>query len=311
MAIEARIELKAVLDPMLHFTKQHVAVLRLHGGSRGSRSLARFRCVALHECGDERCGGGQKLDRVLTEIARVCAVDLQHAPGRSCGQHRDVDQRHNMVLPQQVREDEILLLIEVPDVDRFGGLERASGRRPQIGRQRCGADDTFLPSETGSDEQVCFPAAIPQHLDMSDLHGPRDLHHGLIEKTVQIRGFARSPAEVDQDPHVPADFLQFRRLFTDRGIVHPGSTLAARNGARGHGLQPKETISRNASLIHSHVGQQTFIIRSDGWRQWMVGARLHDSCPQSSMHSTASNAFATSARATRAGGLFITITGTS
>jgi hypothetical protein len=49
---------------MLHFTKKHVAVLCLHGGSRDSRSLARFRGVALHECGDERGGGGQKLDRV-------------------------------------------------------------------------------------------------------------------------------------------------------------------------------------------------------------------------------------------------------
>jgi hypothetical protein len=36
---------------------------------------------------------------------------------------------------------------------------------------------------------------------MTDLHGPRDLHHSLIEKTVQIGSFARSPAEVDQDPH--------------------------------------------------------------------------------------------------------------
>ena len=207
---------------MLHFTKQHVAVLRLHGGSRNSRCLAGFRGVALYECGDECGGGRQKLDRVLTEIAWPCAVDLQHSPRRPCGQHRDIDQRNNMVLPQQVRNDEILLLIEVPDVDWFGGLERASGRRPQIGRQGRGADDTLLPSETGSDEQVRFPASIPQHLDMSDLHGPRDLHHRLIEKTVQIGGFARSPAEVDQDPHVPADFLQFRRLCLGRAIVHPG-----------------------------------------------------------------------------------------
>jgi len=28
-----------------------------------------------------------------------------------------------MVLPQQVRNDEILLLIDVPDVDRIGSLE--------------------------------------------------------------------------------------------------------------------------------------------------------------------------------------------
>ena len=52
-------QLKAVLDPMLHFTQQHVPVLRLHGGSRDSRSLARFRGVALHECRDERGGGGE------------------------------------------------------------------------------------------------------------------------------------------------------------------------------------------------------------------------------------------------------------
>jgi len=32
---------------------------------------------------------------------------------------------------------------------------------------------------------------------MTDLHGPRDLHHSLVEKTVQIGGFARSPAKVD------------------------------------------------------------------------------------------------------------------
>ena len=104
---------------------------------------------------------------------------------------------------------------------------------------RCrGADDTLLPSETGSDEQVCFPAAISQHLDMSDLHGSRDLHHRLIEKAVQVGSFACGPAEVDQDPHVPADLLQ--RLFPDRGIVHPGSTLAARNGARTAGFNQKK-----------------------------------------------------------------------
>ena len=62
-------KLKAVLDAMLHFAKQHVAVLGLHGGSRDSRSLARFGGVPLYECGDERSGGGQKLDCVLTELA--------------------------------------------------------------------------------------------------------------------------------------------------------------------------------------------------------------------------------------------------
>jgi hypothetical protein len=107
----------------INFTKQHVAVLRLHGGSRDPRSLARFGGVALYECGDERGGGGQKLDCVLTEIAWAGAVDLKHAPRRPGGQHRDIDQRNNMVLPQQVRNDEILLLIEVPNVrpDRRSG----------------------------------------------------------------------------------------------------------------------------------------------------------------------------------------------
>ena len=233
-------ELKAVLDAMLHFTKQHVAVLRLHGGSRDSRSLARFRGVALHECRDERGGGGEKLDRVLTEIARARAVDLQHAPRRPGNQHRDVDQRNDMVLPQQVRKGEVFLLIEVLDEDRFRRLERATGRRPQIGRQGRGAHDTLPPSETGSHQQVRFPAAIPQHLNMADLHGPRDLHHRLIEKTVQIGGFACGAAEVDQDAHMATDFLQFRRLFTDSGIVHPGSTHAARNGARAAGFNQKK-----------------------------------------------------------------------
>jgi hypothetical protein len=70
---------------MLHFTQQHVPVLRLHGGSRDSRSLARFRDVALHECRDERGGGGEKLDRVLTEIAlasrALCLSIKQQAEG--------------------------------------------------------------------------------------------------------------------------------------------------------------------------------------------------------------------------------------
>src|SRR4051812_11117866 len=139
-----------------------------------------------------------------------------------------------MVLPQQFGNDEILLLIEVLDVNWFGRLERASGWRPQFGRQGRGADDTLLPSKTGSDEQVCFPAAIPQHLDMADLHGPRDQHNRLIEKTVQIGGFTRGPAEIDQDPHVPPDFFQFQRLLTGRGRVHHGLTLASRNGAKGN-----------------------------------------------------------------------------
>jgi hypothetical protein len=62
----------------------------------------------------------------------------------------------------------------------------------------------------------------------------------MIEKAVQIGGFAGSPAEVDQDPHVAADFLQFRRLFPERGIVHAGSTLAARNGASAAALNQKK-----------------------------------------------------------------------
>jgi len=39
---------------------------------------------------------------------------------------------------------------------------------------------------------------------------------------------------------VAADFLQFRRLFTDRGVVHPGSTLVARNGASAAGFNQKK-----------------------------------------------------------------------
>ena len=145
-----------------------------------------------------------------------------------------------MMLPQQVRKGELFLLIEVLDEDRFRRLERATGRRPQIGRQGRGAHDTLPPSETGSHPQVRFPAAIPQHLNMADLHGPRDLHHRLIEKAVQIGGFACGAAEVDQDAHMATDFLQFRRLFTDSGIVHPGSTHAARNGARAAGFNQKK-----------------------------------------------------------------------
>ena len=144
------------------------------------------------------------------------------------------------MLPQQVRNGEVFLLIQVPDEDRFGRLERAAWGRPQICGQSRGAHDTLPPSETGGDQQVRFPAAIPQHLHMIEFHRPRDLHHRLIEKAGQIGGFAYGPAEVDQDPHVPADFLQFRRLFTDRGIVHPGSKLVARNGARAAGFNQKK-----------------------------------------------------------------------
>ena len=68
---------------------------------------------------------------------------------------------------------------------------------------------------------------------MTDFHGPRDVHDSLIEKTVQIGAIARSPAKVDQDSHAPADFLQFQRLLTGRGIVHHVLTLASRNSAKG------------------------------------------------------------------------------
>ena len=113
----------------------------------------------------------------------------------------------------------------------------ATEDRPTRSRSR----RPLLPSKTGSDEQVCFPAAIPQNLDMSDLHGPRDQHNGLIEKTVQIGGFTRGPAEIDQDPHVPPDFQQFQRLLTGRGSVHHGPTLASRIGAKGKCLPlPKQ-----------------------------------------------------------------------
>ena len=113
---------------MLHFTKQHVAILRLHGGGRQSRRLARFAAVALQECADQRGGGGEKLDRVLTKIARARAVHLQHAPRRAFDQHRDIDQRDDAVLLQEARMDEVVLRLEVLDDDRLGGLERAARR---------------------------------------------------------------------------------------------------------------------------------------------------------------------------------------
>jgi hypothetical protein len=75
---------------------------------------------------------------------------------------------------------------------------------------------------------------------MADLPGPRDLHHRLIEKAVQIGGFACGAAELDQNAHMATDFLQFRRLFTDSGIVHPGSMHAARNGAKAAGFNQKK-----------------------------------------------------------------------
>ena len=68
---------------------------------------------------------------------------------------------------------------------------------------------------------------------MIDFHRPRDLHHRLIEKTVQVGGFACGAAVVDQDEHMATDFLQFQRLLTGRCIVHYGLTLASRNGAKG------------------------------------------------------------------------------
>ena len=72
-------QLKAVFDAMLRFTKQRMARSCASTAAPHARSLARFGGVALYECGDERGGGGQGLDRVLTEIARPCAVDIQHA----------------------------------------------------------------------------------------------------------------------------------------------------------------------------------------------------------------------------------------
>ena len=80
-----------------------------------------------------------------------------------------------MMLPQQVRNGEVFLFIQIPDEDRFRRLERAPWGRPQICGQGRGAHDTLPPAETGGDQEVRFPAAIPQHLDMIDLHGPRDL----------------------------------------------------------------------------------------------------------------------------------------
>ena len=88
---------------------------------------------------------------------------------------------------------------------------------------------------------------------MTDLHGPRDLHHRLIEKTVQIGGFACSAAEIDQDPHVPADFFQFQRLLTC-DIVHPRTNARHRvmvPGPRAATIRndkPKPRAQRRARL---------------------------------------------------------------
>jgi hypothetical protein len=61
---------------MLHLTKHHVAILRLHGGSSQPRSLARFVTLSLHESANKRAGRGEELNRILSEIARGGAIDL-------------------------------------------------------------------------------------------------------------------------------------------------------------------------------------------------------------------------------------------
>ena len=119
--------------------------------------------------------------------------------------------------------NEVVLRIEVLDDDRLGGLERAAGRRSQIGGQGRRADDALLPAETGSDQQVGFPAAISEHFDMIDFHRPCDLHHDLVEKAVLIATFPRNPAHIDKNANMPPDFVQRRRLLFFRFLRHDRS----------------------------------------------------------------------------------------
>ena len=98
--------------------------------------------------------------------------------------------------------NEVVLRLEVLDDDRLGGLERAAGRRSQIGGQGRRADDAPLPAETCNDQQVGFPAAISEHFDMIDFHRPCDLHHDLVEKAVLIATFPRSPAHISPTRHL-------------------------------------------------------------------------------------------------------------
>jgi hypothetical protein len=98
---------------------------------------------------------------------------------------------------------------------------------------------------------------------MTDFHGPRDVHDSLIEKTVQIGAIARSPAKVDQDSHAPADFLQFQRLLTGRGIVHHVLTLASRNSAKGRSAPLQKKMGAKAPRYSDR--------RQPSWRPLRVG----------------------------------------
>ena len=48
--------------------------------------------------------------------------------------------------------DEVVLGLEVLNNNRFGGLERAARRGPQIGGQRGRPDDALLPPKTRGDQ---------------------------------------------------------------------------------------------------------------------------------------------------------------
>ena len=98
---------------------------------------------------------------------------------------------------------------------------------------------------------------------MTDFHGPRDVHDSLIDKTVQIGAIARSPAKVDQDSHAPADFLQFQRLLTGRGIVHHVLTLASRNSAKGRSAPLQKKMGAKAPRYSDR--------RQPSWRPLRVG----------------------------------------
>ena len=98
---------------------------------------------------------------------------------------------------------------------------------------------------------------------MTDFHGPRDVHDSLIDKTVQIGAIARSPAMVDQDLHAPADFLQFQRLLTGRGIVHHVLTLASRNSAKGRSAPLQKKMGAKAPRYSDR--------RQPSWRPLRVG----------------------------------------
>src|SRR5919106_1283715 len=157
-----------------------------------STTLAR----PLDREGEQRGVALQELEVVLGERARLATVGLQHAEDVLLGLDDYVGRALDAVFPQQLRDAETLLLVQLVGDHRPPGLERIAGRGLDVGADPRLADHALAPADARAHQKALLVGQILQHLHMAHAQTARGLRRGLVQQLVQVGPLDREQAEV-------------------------------------------------------------------------------------------------------------------